>query len=52
MLFIALLLWVFEIQLLMQIIINRVAVIADDPRVIKKIKVRIKAIPVIVITFC
>lgn len=37
-LFVALLLWVFEIQLLMQIIINRVAVIADDPRMIKKIK--------------
>ncbi len=30
---------VFEIQLLMQIIINRTAVIADDPRTIKKIKV-------------
>ncbi|KFY30663.1 hypothetical protein V493_01763 [Pseudogymnoascus sp. VKM F-4281 (FW-2241)] len=37
-LFVALLLWVFEIQLLMQIIINRTAIIVDDLRLLARIK--------------
>lgn len=32
-------LWVFEIQLLMQIIINRIAVVVDNRRLIRNIKV-------------
>jgi len=32
-------LWVFEIQLLMQIIINRIAIVADNRRLIRSIKV-------------
>ncbi|XXG99743.1 hypothetical protein Hte_006084 [Hypoxylon texense] len=37
-LFFILLTWVFEIQLLMQIIINRIAVIAESQRTIRKLK--------------
>ncbi|OBT58624.1 hypothetical protein VE04_01790 [Pseudogymnoascus sp. 24MN13] len=37
-LFLALFLWVFEIQLLMQIIINRTAIIVDDLRLLARIK--------------
>ncbi|KAI1493372.1 hypothetical protein F5X96DRAFT_622219 [Biscogniauxia mediterranea] len=37
-LFVILALWVFEIQLLMQIIINRIAVIAERPETISRIK--------------
>jgi hypothetical protein len=32
-------LWVFEIQLLMQIIINRIAIVVDNRRLIRNIKV-------------
>lgn len=32
-------LWVFEIQLLMQIIINRIAVVVDNRRLIRNVKV-------------
>ena len=32
-------LWVFEVQLLMQIIINRIAVVVDDRRLVRKLKV-------------
>lgn len=38
-LFWALFVWVFEIQLLLQIIINRTAVIVDDRRIIGRIRV-------------
>jgi len=39
-LFIGLFFWVWEIQLLMQIIINRTAVIVDDRRLMARIKVQ------------
>jgi len=32
-------LWVFEVQLLMQIIINRINIVVDDRRLIRKLKV-------------
>lgn len=32
--------WVFEIQLLMQIIVNRIAVISENPRTVIYIRVR------------
>lgn len=35
-----LLCWVFEIQLLMQIIVNRIAVISESPQVVSYIRVR------------
>jgi hypothetical protein len=38
-LFWALFVWVFEIQLLLQIIINRTAVIVDDRRMVARIRV-------------
>ncbi len=38
-------LWVFEIQLLMQIIINRIAVVVDDRRLIRNVKVSTKLPP-------
>jgi hypothetical protein len=38
-LFMGLFFWVFEIQLLMQIIINRTGVIVDDRRLMARIKV-------------
>lgn len=37
-LFFILFTWVFEIQLLMQIIINRIAVIAESPKTIRQLK--------------
>lgn len=34
-----LVLWVFEVQLLMQIIINRIAVVVDDRKFVRTLKV-------------
>lgn len=34
-----LVLWVFEVQLLMQIIINRIAVVVDDRKMVRRLKV-------------
>jgi hypothetical protein len=34
-----LVLWVFEVQLLMQIIINRIAVVVEDQRLLRRLKV-------------
>ena len=39
-LFMGLFCWIWEIQLLMQIIINRTAVIVDDRRLMARIKVQ------------
>jgi hypothetical protein len=36
--FAILFLWVFEVQLLMQIIINRIAVVAEDRDLVNKVK--------------
>ena len=38
-LFFILFCWVFEIQLLMQIIVNRIAIIAENPKTVIKIRV-------------
>lgn len=39
--------WVFEIQLLMQIIVNRIAVISENPRTVSYIRVRASVPPIL-----